>query len=66
MSVEPLAELTTAQGAHVWSCALTIREALPEDSGLYRLRVQQQGSSAPTPALSCETSCQLTVQGTSQ
>ena len=66
MSVEPLADATTAQGAQVWSCALTIREALPEDSGLYRLRMQLQGSSAPAPALSCETSCQLTVQGTSQ
>ena len=66
MSVEPVVDVTTAQGAQVWSCALTIREALPEDSGLYRLCVQPLGSSAPAPTVSCETSCQLTVQGTSQ
>ena len=59
MKTEPLIVPleTGAAPGELWAPSLTIREALPEDSGLYVVRVQNPlGSTA-------ESACQLTVQG---
>ncbi len=59
MKIDQLIEPPESGAApgELWAPSLTIREALPEDSGLYVVRVQNHfGNTA-------ESACQLTVQG---